>query len=110
MTGTRYRSRTGISEAEYDRRFAEQGGGCAICGAKPKARRLHSDHRHTGDEAVRGLLCFRCNKYLPAVLYLNEPLLAAMRAYLRGHARTDGRSWLEAAGDGDTRKDSGDRA
>ena len=100
MTGTRYRSRTGIDAAEYDRRLAEQGGGCAICGAKPKARRLHADHRHTGDEAVRGLLCFRCNKYLPAVLYLNEPLLAAMGAYLRGHARTDGRSWLEAAGDG----------
>lgn len=59
-----YRSRTGITEAEYDRLLAVQGGGCAICGNPPKTRRLHVDHDHkTG--AVRGLLCFRCNRALP---------------------------------------------
>lgn len=89
-----YRSRTGISEAEYERRLAEQGGGCAICGAKPRTRRLHADHRHTGDGAVRGLLCFRCNKYLPAAMYLTDLLLVPMRRYLREGARDDGRAWL----------------
>jgi hypothetical protein len=52
----------GITPADYDRMLAEQGGGCAICGATPTAQRakyktfLHVDHCHdTG--AVRGLLC-----------------------------------------------------
>lgn len=58
-----YRSRTGITEAEYDERLAAQNGGCAICGATPKKRRLHVDHDHkTGH--VRGLLCHRCNRVL----------------------------------------------
>lgn len=95
MTGTRYRSRTGISEAEYDRRLAEQGGGCAICGRAPARRRLHADHKHTGDQHVRGLLCFTCNRSLPAALHANEAWLQAARAYLRSDARTDGRSWME---------------
>lgn len=61
----RYRSRTGISEAEYDARLVAQNGGCAICGTTPKTRRFHVDHDHrTG--AVRGLLCHRCNRNLPA--------------------------------------------
>jgi len=49
----------------YDRLLAEQGGVCAICGNPPKTRRLSIDHDHkTG--AVRGLLCFQCNRALPA--------------------------------------------
>ena len=94
----RYRSRTGITEDDYDQLLAAQGGGCAICGARPKTRKLHGDHKHTqhGVQRIRGLLCFRCNKYLPAAMYLTEPLIAAMRSYIRDGARGDGRSWMEA--------------
>lgn len=54
-----------ITDAEYDQRLAEQGGGCAICGTPPKTRRLAVDHDHkTG--AIRGLLCHRCNRTLAA--------------------------------------------
>lgn len=49
----------GISVEEYDRRFKEQGGGCAVCGRTDK-RRLAVDHDHK-TERVRGLLCVRCN-------------------------------------------------
>lgn len=52
----------GITPDDYDRMLAEQGGGCAICGAAPTEQKakyrtfLHVDHCHdTG--AVRGLLC-----------------------------------------------------
>jgi hypothetical protein len=56
--------RYGITIAEYDRMFAEQGGVCAICGQRrPEERTLHVDHDHeTG--VIRGLLCFRCNNAL----------------------------------------------
>ena len=55
----------GVTDEDYARMLAAQGGGCAICGATPKTRRLHVDHDHrTG--RVRGLLCHRCNRYLPA--------------------------------------------
>jgi hypothetical protein len=49
----------------YEAQLAAQGGGCAICGYRPKpgGRRLNIDHDHkTG--AVRGLLCARCNRGL----------------------------------------------
>lgn len=95
MTESRYRSRTGITEAEYDRRLKEQGGGCAICGRLPKTRRLHSDHRHKGDEAVRGLLCFSCNRTLPYAQYAKEDWLMAAKVYLKEGARSDGRPWIE---------------
>lgn len=40
-----------------------QGGGCAICGKKPRKRYLAVDHDHfTG--RVRGLLCYFCNTSL----------------------------------------------
>jgi hypothetical protein len=54
----------GISDREYERLLAEQDGHCALCPNEPRTRRLHVDHDHrTG--AVRGLLCFRCNKFVP---------------------------------------------
>lgn len=53
-----------LSDDEYTALLAAQGGGCAICGATPKTRRLHTDRDHkTG--RVRGLLCHRCNRALP---------------------------------------------
>jgi hypothetical protein len=58
------RRKYGITIAEYDRMFEEQGGVCAICGEpRPEERTLHVDHDHeTG--VIRGLLCFRCNNAL----------------------------------------------
>lgn len=40
---------------------------CAICKRKPKKLRLNIDHQHSKEHKekwVRGLLCFRCNKFL----------------------------------------------
>lgn len=63
----------GITQADYDRMFAEQGGVCAIC-RKPQHHSRFSnlcvDHCHkTG--AVRGLLCSSCNR---AIGYLGDDL------------------------------------
>jgi hypothetical protein len=58
-----------LSEAEdYNRRFAEQNGRCALCGREPKGiRRLNRDHNHRSMKN-RGLLCYPCNKYVIAGL------------------------------------------
>jgi len=58
------RRKFGITLDDYDRRLAEQGGGCAVCGNPPRDDiSLHVDHEHqTG--RIRGLLCFRCNNAL----------------------------------------------
>ncbi len=54
----------GMTLADYDRMFDEQGGVCAICEKpRPEERTLHVDHDH-GTGVVRGLLCFRCNNAL----------------------------------------------
>jgi len=53
--GLRYRY--GITQADYDRMSAEQGGLCAICQTKPVAC---VDHDHE-TKRVRGLLCQGCN-------------------------------------------------
>lgn len=71
------RKRYGMSEAEFNRRAAAQGGGCAICGRQGE---LHVDHDH-GTSAVRGLLCGQCNRALG--LLADDPArLAAAIAYL----------------------------
>lgn len=54
-----------VSDDEYVTMLAAQGGGCAICRRPPKTRRLHIDHDHATME-IRGLLCHRCNRNLPA--------------------------------------------
>jgi len=53
----------GVTDDEYALLLEAQDGGCAICGAKPKTRRLHVDHDHATGK-VRGLLCHRCNRVL----------------------------------------------
>ena len=70
MTVTRKPTRRrelGVTVEDYDRLLAAQGGGCAICGNPPKTRRLDVDHDHRTGK-VRGLLCHRCNRALPAWL------------------------------------------
>lgn len=54
-----------VTDAEYEAMLTAQGGGCAICRRPPKTRRLHIDHDHK-TMRVRGLLCHRCNRNLPA--------------------------------------------
>lgn len=60
------RTKYGLTVADYERMFAEQGGRCAICGTEsPGAHKKHFavDHCHkTG--RVRGLLCSPCNTNL----------------------------------------------
>ncbi len=54
-----------LAEAERQKLSDKQGAKCAIC-EKPESsfkNRLSVDHNHaTG--LVRGLLCFRCNKFI----------------------------------------------
>lgn len=63
------RSKYGITEVDYNRTLAEQGGRCAICRRKPEdviendMRRLAVDHDHETGK-VRGLLCTSCNTAL----------------------------------------------
>jgi len=78
----------GLTDADFERLLAEQGGGCAIC-RRPETKvrlgvplPLCVDHDHaTG--AVRGLLCRACNVGLGA-FEDNTAALVAAAAYLRG--------------------------
>ncbi len=50
----------GITQEEFDRKYQEQGGLCAICRVNPATS---VDHNHeTGEN--RGLLCGNCNRGL----------------------------------------------
>ena len=75
----------GVTDDEYQRLLAEQGGGCAICEGKPKRLkkdgtpyRLHVDHDHATGR-IRGLLCYRCNKFLASYNATRPLLLRAVR-------------------------------
>jgi len=70
----------GVTADMYAAMLAEQGGGCAVCGRPPRTRRLHVDHDHATGR-VRGLLCYRCNRALPA--YVTVEWLERALAYLR---------------------------
>jgi hypothetical protein len=79
----------GLTQADYDRMLAAQGGVCALCGKPPNpngiraASRLHADHDHeTG--AVRALLCSTCNAGLGA-LRDDPALLRAAAEYIERH-------------------------
>lgn len=68
----------------YEEILAAQGGGCAICGAKPGSRKLDVDHDHSCcdrngscGECVRGLLCINCNHGIGKFLDDPEILLKA---------------------------------
>lgn len=55
--------RYGITAQEWEAKYIEQKGGCALCGCKENSNghRLAVDHCHkTG--AFRGLLCHSCNR------------------------------------------------
>lgn len=80
----RLRRNFGLTVADFDRMFADQGGVCAIC-KEPETRSrwytLAVDHCHkTG--RVRGLLCNRCNAAI-GMLRDRPELAVAAGEYLR---------------------------
>ena len=84
---TRKRAAQLVTPDDYARMLAEQEGHCALCPSTSKTRRLHVDHDHrTG--AVRGLLCFSCNRTLPH--YKDAAWLARASAYVAVHEHTNG--------------------
>jgi hypothetical protein len=79
--------RYGISKEEYVKLFNSQNGVCAICGESEKmtgskgTQRLAVDHSHKNN-AIRGLLCRRCNVSL-GLFNDNIKLLENVINYLR---------------------------
>ena len=75
----------GITLDDYDRMYINQSGRCAICGTDNPGRgkgRFSIDHCHDSD-AVRGLLCDRCNLMLGHANDSIDTLLNAVK-YLAG--------------------------
>ncbi len=82
-------ARYDISQADYDRMFAEQNGRCCYCGQaerdqyKGKIKQMAVDHDHE-DGSVRGLSCGRCN--LGIGLLSDDPdLMEKIASDIRGH-------------------------
>ena len=85
----------GITEAEYNSMLKKQKGVCALCGSPPKAVSLHVDHEHVKGykklsqaekkQYVRGILCYRCNKF--KVGRLDLEWARKILEYLETHGR-----------------------
>lgn len=83
----------GLTLDDYERKLIAQGGGCAVCGNPPGAKRLAVDHDRTccpGNRScgrcVRGLLCNGCNngtglKDDPALLLRRADYVEQWRAW-----------------------------
>lgn len=79
---SRLRRAYGISLKDYERILAEQGGRCAICGARPRTKVLPVDHdKLTGK--IRGLICYQCNHYLLRGCHEEIHILERAIEYLR---------------------------
>mgnify|MGYP003565624157 CR=1 FL=1 len=79
-------SRYGITQKEWQEKFDEQEGRCALCGTDdPKGNHgvFHVDHCHATGK-VRGLLCDTCNRGL-GFFYDDVELLQAAKEYLEDH-------------------------
>ncbi|MFI6503564.1 endonuclease VII domain-containing protein [Nonomuraea typhae] len=72
--------RYGITEDDFERMLALQGGLCAICQVVPGT---FVDHSHATGE-VRGILCFNCNNAL-GHFGDDHVLMEAAALYLEGH-------------------------
>lgn len=92
-----YVSRTyGLERGEYARILDAQDGRCAICTRRPRARRLAVDHDHaTG--AVRGLLCYTCNKFVLGFIEFDPIAAHNASVYIAGIARDFGEQYDPAA-------------
>lgn len=65
----------------YEAMLEAQGGVCGICGREPYPhRRFDIDHDHK-DMYVRGLLCWRCNRWLWA--FVTIQILKNTIAYIK---------------------------
>ena len=81
----RTQKKYGISRDQYEKLMERHQDGCALCGAKTangKTQHLNVDHNHNTN-AVRGLLCTRCNTVLGLVKE-DMSLLSRMIQYLNG--------------------------
>ena len=74
----------GIDGEIYARLLDLQSGGCAVCGARPRSKRLAVDHDHkkTGADSVRGLLCKAHNKDALGALHDSLAQVTALWHYL----------------------------
>ena len=76
------KNKYGMTVADYDRMFEEQGGVCKICEQtcnhpqRREAGTLSIDHCHTTGK-VRGLLCSKCNT---AIGYFDDSINTLKRA------------------------------
>ena len=78
----------GISLAEYDRMYADQGGVCKICHLPQKSNRnerLCVDHCHETGK-VRGLLCDGCNRGI-GLMKDDYRILESAASYLRSQTQ-----------------------
>ncbi len=82
------RRKFGLTPQQYDEMLVDQGGGCAICGKRPRPDiSLHIDHDHkTG--RIRSLLCFTCNNGL-GQFREDIDLLFAAATYVGANKRID---------------------
>lgn len=84
----------GLDGDQYEALLELQGGGCAVCGSKPKSKRLAVDHDHKSG-AVRGLLCKRHNKDALGSLHDSIAQVTALWHYLNTPPATG--DWLPIA-------------
>lgn len=54
----------GITHEQYEMMLKMQKGLCKLCGRPPKRIRLAVEHDHGASKRVRGLCCYRCNRFL----------------------------------------------
>ncbi|MGI5245453.1 endonuclease VII domain-containing protein [Dactylosporangium sp. CA-139066] len=81
--GAAYRLKTvyNLSVEQYQAILDHQGGRCAICGMKPRTKKLAVDHDHATN-LVRGLLCTVCNSGVLAMAKDRAEILRAAADYL----------------------------
>lgn len=78
-----YRSKYGITVAERDRLFEEQGKRCRLCRSDSSSRKgFHVDHCHA-TQKIRGIVCHSCNLLLGHSRD-SIAILEAAIAYLKG--------------------------
>lgn len=94
LRNTWYKRKFGITVDEYDIKYKEQGGVCAICGCLPdennynKRKNFCVDHDHVTNK-FRGLLCTRHNMMLGLADDLSD-ILRKAADYIDAHKQKDG--------------------